>query len=653
MPRPFRYRGVALAVVAVLVLLGIVVAVASSLRTTPRTWSVGDGAVLEIYTLHAARRSLDVGPYSRFGWNHPGPAHFYTLAPAYVLSGHREEGLLLTALALNLAAMAALLAVAARYGGWAFAGALIGWLALYYFRPGTQAGWDFGDLLSSAWNPHAPLLPFALLLVLAAVVAAGHLGALPVVALVASFISQSHVAFLPMSVLISGVAVMAWAWPYVSIRRDAIPHRPVSNLVRVVDAIGAIYVGLMAWVIVAGGFEAHMGPIAISVHSIDKLLLYALVLVGVRHLLSRNHPFVHRVLVRAAEAATERRRAGQPSEDRDQPNSQWPAGTKRWLIATVAVAAALWSVPVFGELTGPQPGNLARLARSIGGGQVPDIAAGAAAFAHHLSGVVRPGFEVAAGGRVLGAGVATWPVALFAAFQIAALVLAWRSAATHGRRFLAAQAGICLVASAGALWASIRVGGELHDHITFWISILGVVNLAVLTAELVACGASGAAALLGRGSGSVVALWSPARRGTAVLVIGAFIAIVAAHGGRHIAAGHHRDRFAGERTTVQNLANALRASFNVAPSGGAVRVDMAQDAWPIAAGLVLELYKRDIDVTVADEWVSLFGPPLASNGHETTELVVADADAARVLAADGRYELVASAAGVAVYRRPL
>src|SRR5690606_14271966 len=103
----------------------------------------------------------------------------------------------------------------------------------------------------------------------------------------------------------------------------------------------------------------------------------------------------------------------------------------------------------------------------------------------------------------------------------------------------------------------------------------------------------------------------------------------------------------------QGLSDALRASFNVSPSGGAVRVDMAQDAWPIAAGLVLELYKRDIDVTVADDWVSLFGPPLAPNGRETTGLVVADADAVRTLEADGRYQFVASVNGIALYRRPM
>lgn len=637
MPRPLRRRGAWYVAAAVLVAALALAAAASSLKTAPHTWSVGDGAVLEIYTLHASHGTLEVGPYSRFGWNHPGPLYFYALAPAYALSGHREEALLLTVLVFNLAAIAAMLSIAARYGGWALAGALMAWIALYYLRPGVHAGWDFGDLLSSAWNPHAPLLPFALLIVLAAVLAAGHLGALPFIVLVGSFISQSHVAFLPMSMLVGGAALLAWAWPYVSVRPDMVRSGPVSNLVRAIDAVGALYLVLMIRVVLAGGFDVRIGSVAVSVNSIDKLLLYAAVIVGIRHLLSRNHPLVHRLLVR--------RRAAAPREDGRDDTSQvparerprWPAHTKRLAMAAVVVAASAWMVPLAGELTGPRPGNLVRLARSIGGEQVPDVAAGAAAFAHHVSGVVRPDFEVAAGGRLLGRADASWPVAVFVVVQLAALIAVRRSASTRGRGFAAALALICLVASAGGLWASIRVGAELHDHITFWVTMIGLVNLAALTAELVT-----------RGAGML-----PARRGTAIVVIAAFTAIVGASGAWHIAQGHHRDRFADERAAVHALSDALRASFNASPSGGGVRVDMGQDAWPIAAGLVLELYKRGIDVTVADDWVPVFGPPMASNGRETTEIVVADAERNSRLQADARYRLVGSANGISVYRRPL
>ena len=103
--------------------LGIAAAVALllvgawSLRLRPHTYSVGDEALLEIYTLHAANGTLRVGPYSRFTWNHPGPTYFYLLAPTYALSGYREDGLYLGVLAINVTLLAVLITFAFRGGG--------------------------------------------------------------------------------------------------------------------------------------------------------------------------------------------------------------------------------------------------------------------------------------------------------------------------------------------------------------------------------------------------------------------------------------------------------------------------------------------------------------------------------------------------------
>src|SRR5690348_17774394 len=48
---------------------------------------------LESYTLYASRAQLLVGPYSRYGWHHPGPLYFYLLAPVYTLAGKSTPGL--------------------------------------------------------------------------------------------------------------------------------------------------------------------------------------------------------------------------------------------------------------------------------------------------------------------------------------------------------------------------------------------------------------------------------------------------------------------------------------------------------------------------------------------------------------------------------
>src|SRR3954462_2167548 len=53
----------------------------------------GDAAALEFGTWHAARGHQLLGAYSRFGWNHPGPAFFYLAAPLYEALGERGPAL--------------------------------------------------------------------------------------------------------------------------------------------------------------------------------------------------------------------------------------------------------------------------------------------------------------------------------------------------------------------------------------------------------------------------------------------------------------------------------------------------------------------------------------------------------------------------------
>ena len=148
------------AVVGSALILSVLV---TSLASTPQTYPVGDKALLETYTLHAAHGSLRVGAYSRFLWNHPGPVYFYALAPVYVLTGRREFSLDWTALLINLVSAFAIVALAARYGGWPFGVGMIAALSIYFFRPGPGLYAGFGSLLSSPWNPYIPMLPLALL----------------------------------------------------------------------------------------------------------------------------------------------------------------------------------------------------------------------------------------------------------------------------------------------------------------------------------------------------------------------------------------------------------------------------------------------------------------------------------------------------------
>ncbi len=150
----------------------------------------GDGAVLELRTLHAAHGRELLGPYSRFQWSHPGPAFFYLALPIYQLFHQRGPALNLFVLIANLAAATALVLTARRLRGDLFALVVAVLLAVYETIAAPFP-------LSGEWNPMTPILPLALLVFLCVRLGSGAVGILPAVAFVASAIVQTHVGFTP------------------------------------------------------------------------------------------------------------------------------------------------------------------------------------------------------------------------------------------------------------------------------------------------------------------------------------------------------------------------------------------------------------------------------------------------------------------------
>ena len=150
----------------------------------------GDGAVLELRTLHAAHGRELLGPYSRFQWSHPGPAFFYLAMPIYQLFHQRGPALNLFVLIANFAAASALVLTARRLRGDLFALAVAVLLAVYETIAAPFP-------LSGEWNPMTPILPLALLVFLCVRLGSGAVGILPAVAFVASAIVQTHIGFTP------------------------------------------------------------------------------------------------------------------------------------------------------------------------------------------------------------------------------------------------------------------------------------------------------------------------------------------------------------------------------------------------------------------------------------------------------------------------
>lgn len=169
------------------------------------TWFGADADQMELRVLAASHGRLTLGAFSVYGWQHPGPALFYWLAPFYALAGETPAGMVIGTVTANVAGLVLLVFLLRRW-----AGEVAGWVAV----AGAAAfGWRFGlEGLWVPWNPTLTVVPMALLLVALAGLAAGHRWALPLVAALASWLVQAH---LGTALVVSGLtlttgAVLAW-----------------------------------------------------------------------------------------------------------------------------------------------------------------------------------------------------------------------------------------------------------------------------------------------------------------------------------------------------------------------------------------------------------------------------------------------------------
>jgi hypothetical protein len=169
-------------------------------RSTPDAFPSGDAAVLELYTIYVTERVWFLGPYSQFGWHHPGPLLFYLLAPLYVLGGNRSIALDVMAGMINIAAVCTTVIILFRCAQPILTATCLAVLAVYVSR----VHW----VLTSYWNAHLLLMPLVATLVLAAAAASRNFSALPLLVFSICFLAQTHVALVPSCVVI---LVLTWS----------------------------------------------------------------------------------------------------------------------------------------------------------------------------------------------------------------------------------------------------------------------------------------------------------------------------------------------------------------------------------------------------------------------------------------------------------
>lgn len=147
----------------------------------------GDEAIFEAAIRHVASGTQALGPYSRFGFNQPGPAYFDAQAPFYWLTGTSPRALFLGALCINLGCALASVLVIRRFLGerparW---GAVVVGAYLLLLTP---------RLLADPWPVLVLGPPFLLTMLLAAAAATGSVAAAGGALVGGSYLVQTHIA---------------------------------------------------------------------------------------------------------------------------------------------------------------------------------------------------------------------------------------------------------------------------------------------------------------------------------------------------------------------------------------------------------------------------------------------------------------------------
>jgi hypothetical protein len=155
----------------------------------------GDYSGLELATRFAFSGRTLLGPYSRFGFRHPGPAYFFFLAPTHALFGDQSRGLYAGALVINMLAAFAIgftmRLLTTRVHAVAAVLVTIAWIAA------------FGNVAPLPWNPLVVVLPLLAFLVLASLFAAGHASVAPFAVVLGTFVGETHLSTIPTVVAVT------------------------------------------------------------------------------------------------------------------------------------------------------------------------------------------------------------------------------------------------------------------------------------------------------------------------------------------------------------------------------------------------------------------------------------------------------------------
>lgn len=231
---PWRIASAITAVVLVTVACWPVVA--GGHHALDLAWNpAGDWAILTMRVEDVGRHLPLVGPYSRFGWSHPGPLSYWLLAGPYHLFGGTAHSVLAAAAVLNALTISTIGAVAWRRGRLPLVAVSMVAITALLHAMGPQ-------MLRDPWNPYITLLPLALFVLVMWSIAQGDRALWPLALFVASAEFQSHLGYLPILAAVGVVAVV------MAVRNRAeVPLLPSSSRGRRWLLGSSIAVAVVCW----------------------------------------------------------------------------------------------------------------------------------------------------------------------------------------------------------------------------------------------------------------------------------------------------------------------------------------------------------------------------------------------------------------------
>jgi hypothetical protein len=161
----------------------------------------GDLAMQDISTRNIREGRAVLGPYSRFGFNHPGPAYLLLRLPAYYLSGCSSSSSYITVPLLIAASLAGSVLVLGRFcrGSVTILCCLL--LSVYL----VMTPWT---VWLRDWNPFVIIFPFLLYSLACAAVGAGDDRWMPVAVLTGSLVAQTHLGGVPVVLALALAALV-------------------------------------------------------------------------------------------------------------------------------------------------------------------------------------------------------------------------------------------------------------------------------------------------------------------------------------------------------------------------------------------------------------------------------------------------------------